>query len=106
MTAATWTDDFLDEMREVGDAPADAVVAAIFAGGEVDAVNKLMKTLVRNDGVPAKQLPPEVRDYLAATGTLPAWADPDRIRAGEQADRRDRATDARLHGARRPRSRR
>ena len=82
MTLSTWTDEFLDEMREVGDPPADAVVAAIFEDGEVGAVNRLMKTLVRNDGVPPEKLPAVVRDYLESTDDLPSWADPERIARG------------------------
>jgi hypothetical protein len=77
-----WTDEFLDEMRELGDPPADAVVAEIFADAEVGAVNALMKTLVRNDGLPAAKLPRVVRDYLDATDDLPPWADPERIERG------------------------
>jgi hypothetical protein len=84
MAKHRWSDEFLDEMRTIGDPPADAVVAALFADGEVDAVDRLMKTLVRNDGMPPKKLPRVVRDYLAATDDLPDWADPQRIRAGEQ----------------------
>jgi hypothetical protein len=79
-----WTHTFLDEMREVGDPLADAVVEAIFDGGKVAAVNTLMKTLVRNDGVPAKKLPRVVRDYLDATDDLPPWADQRRIEVGER----------------------
>lgn len=82
MTTTHWTDAFLDEMRELGDPPADAVVAELFAGGEVDAVNALMKTLVRNDGLPPEKLPQVVRDYLASTDALPPWADPARIERG------------------------
>ena len=79
-----WTHAFLDEMRETGDPPADAVVDEIFDGGKVEAVNRLMKTLVRNDGVPASKLPRAVRDYLDATDDLPPWADPERIETGER----------------------
>ncbi len=82
MTAATWTDRFLDEMREAGDPPADAVVAELFADDEVDSVNRLMRTLVRNDGMPPKKLPRIVRDYLESTDDLPPWADSERIARG------------------------
>ena len=81
-TVTQWTDEFLDEMREAGDPPADAAVAELFASGEVDAVNALMKTLVRNDGLPAEKLPHVVRDYLGATDDLPPWADLERIERG------------------------
>jgi hypothetical protein len=84
MARTRWTDEFLDEQREVGDPPADAVVAELFEDGEVDAVNRLMKTLVRNDGMPAKKLPRVVRGYLDATDDLPATADAERIALGQR----------------------
>jgi hypothetical protein len=84
MTARGWSDRFLDEMRATGDPPADAAIADVFEAGDVDAVNKVMKTLVRNDGVPAKKLPRAVRVYLDATDDLPEWADPERIVVGER----------------------
>ena len=84
MADTKWTDELLDELREVGDPPADAVVRRIFADGEVDAVNRLMKALVRNDDVPVRDLPRVVRDYLDTTDDLPSWADQDKIALGER----------------------
>jgi hypothetical protein len=84
MSKPRWSDRFLDEMRATGDPPADAAIADVFEAGRVGAVNKVMKTLVRNDGVPAKQLPRAVRTYLDDTDDLPQWADPERIVVGER----------------------
>lgn len=71
-----WSDALLDAKRGEGDPSADAVVAAIFAGGagEVGRVNELLRDLVDNDDLPAASLPAAVRDYFLA-GELPAWAD-------------------------------
>jgi hypothetical protein len=79
-----WSDAQLDAMRQSQDPPADAVVAELFAGGQVDAVNQLMRVLIENDGLVPEALPPSVRDYLAASGALPGWADPRQIEAGER----------------------
>jgi hypothetical protein len=84
MTAQRWSGRFLDEMRATGDPPADATIADVFDNDAVGAVNKVMKTLVRNDGIPAKRLPRAVREYLDATDDLPQWADHDKIVAGER----------------------
>jgi hypothetical protein len=83
MSADLWTDSFLDSMRAVGDPPADAVVAELFAGGTslVRAVNDVMRDLVENDDVPAPTLPQHVREYFLAS-PLPPWADPARLAAG------------------------
>jgi ER-bound oxygenase mpaB/B'/Rubber oxygenase, catalytic domain len=83
-TPARWNDAQLDAMRQTQDIVADPVVAALFAAGQVDAVNSLMKTLVENDGLPPDALPPSVAAYLSATGGLPDWADPNKIAAGER----------------------
>jgi ER-bound oxygenase mpaB/B'/Rubber oxygenase, catalytic domain len=83
-TPTRWSDAQLDAMRHTQDSVADPVVAALFAAGQVDAVNSLMKTLVENDGLPPGALPASVAAYLAATGGLPDWADPARIAAGER----------------------
>ena len=83
-TSARWNDAQLDAMRQTQDPVADPVVAALFAAGQVDAVNSLIKTLVENDGLPPAALPASVAAYLAATGGLPDWADPVKIAAGER----------------------
>ena len=79
-----WTDIVLDPMCQVTDPLADAVVAEVFQHGQADAVNALMRTLIENDDLPSDQLPQGIREYLATSAQLPAWADPARIRAGER----------------------
>ena len=81
--SARWNDAQLDAMRQTQDPVADPVVAALFAAGQVNAVNSLMQTLVENDGLPPDALPANVTAYLAATAGLPDWADPAKIAAGE-----------------------
>src|SRR4051794_29725123 len=82
MTEARWSDAFLDAAREKGDPLADAAVASLFAEGDINAVNQLMRTLVLNDGLPPEKLPPVIRDYLAATSALRPL-DPEKVRLGE-----------------------
>jgi len=84
MPATAWSNAQLDSMRTIGDPSADAVVADLFASSQVSAVNRLMRTLIDNDDIPADSLPASVRDYLQQTGTLPSWIDAQRIRRGEQ----------------------
>jgi len=84
VTGSLWPDTQLDAMRQQQDPPADALIAALFAGGQVDAVNQLMKTLSTNDVLPPESLPSSVRDFLTATQGLPEWADAQKIVAGER----------------------
>ncbi|MDQ7028195.1 MAG: oxygenase MpaB family protein, partial [Anaerolineae bacterium] len=79
-----WTDDFLDQMRHEGDPPADAVIDALFEQDNLDVINNLMRTLVENDDMPAKELPEVVRDYLESTKHLPDWVDPVLLKKGGQ----------------------
>src|SRR3972149_1898554 len=85
MTVNHWPDSFLDAMREIGDPPADAVIAAVIDSGQTDAVNRMMRSLVENDDLVPADLPEIVRGYLDQSGTLPAWADPTLIDRGQQA---------------------
>jgi squalene cyclase len=79
-----WSAAWLESMRAVGDAEADAVVRGIFDAGEVDAVNDLLRRLTGNDGPLPPGLPPAVADYFERTAELPGWADPAAIRAAEE----------------------
>lgn len=79
-----FTDAFLDPMRAIGDPVADEAVAAVFADGDVDAVNDLMATLVRATDPDPKGLPPSVRDYLDLTFELPDWANTERIDSAQR----------------------
>lgn len=74
-----WTDEALDAFRQVGDPPADQAVAEVFATGTVSEVNKLMRTLVRNDMPPPNELPDALENYFETTDDLPPWADLDAI---------------------------
>jgi hypothetical protein len=80
--AALWTDAFLDRQRLAADPLADAVIAAIHARGDLEAVNRLMQGLVTDDGVPSARLDPAVRDYLEQVDRIPR-ADPAALADGQ-----------------------
>ncbi|MCV7099311.1 oxygenase MpaB family protein [Mycobacterium palustre] len=82
--SSKWTDALLDRMRGEGDSAVDKRVEAVLERGEIGAVNAIMRTLVSNDQVVPPGLPREIRDYLADTQPLPPWADPDKIKRGQQ----------------------
>lgn len=78
-----WTNQFLDEMRRIGDPLADKTVKLIFERGRVEEVNRLLAELHRTDEVPAG-FSQETRYYLEKTAGLPEWAESDKIKRGEQ----------------------
>lgn len=84
LPARKWDRDFLQSKRAKTDPVADKVIAQILENGELDTVNKLMETMMRNDEVPTHGLPTEVVEYFNTTHQLPAWADPDIIKYGEK----------------------
>jgi hypothetical protein len=84
MAQQRWTNAFLDQMRQTGDPLADHTVQTLFEQGEVDAVNRLLANLIRNDQMAPADLPPVLRDYLEQSAVLPDWADPKRIKQGEE----------------------
>ena len=81
---ATWSNELLDRMRQVGDPPADRVIRTLAEQGQIESINQLMRNLVRNDMPPPDSLPPSARDYFDTTDGLPAWADHAKIRAGQE----------------------
>jgi hypothetical protein len=70
-----WPDSRFDAMRAAGDPLADETVAAIFAVGDRDLVNKVMPLLHNPESWPP-ETPPQLTTYLALSQQLPAWADP------------------------------
>ena len=78
-----WTDDFLTAKRQRGDPVADETIRRIFARQDVGALHAFMGRLVGNDDIP-DDLPVEIQRFLEATGSLPTWAVPSRIRAAER----------------------
>ncbi|MGO9927552.1 MAG: oxygenase MpaB family protein [Mycobacterium sp.] len=82
--SSRWTDALLDRMRGLGDPVADTPVAAVLERGGVDAVNAMMRTLVRVDQPAPEELPDEIRAYLVETLPLPDWADMGKIKRAQQ----------------------
>ncbi|WP_068179491.1 oxygenase MpaB family protein [Mycobacterium sp. UM_CSW] len=70
-------------MRHKGDKWADDVVEKVF-NRDVNEVNRIMRTLVRNDQPVPKDLPKELRGYLTTSLALPEWADADKIKKGQE----------------------
>jgi hypothetical protein len=79
-----WTGPFLNQMRLTADPLGDDTVTALFKNHGIQAVNDLWEKLLKNDGVPVEQLPPEIRTYLEKSGTLPAWAQPGLIEKAQK----------------------
>jgi ER-bound oxygenase mpaB/B'/Rubber oxygenase, catalytic domain len=71
--AEKWSDSFLTGMRRLGDPLADATVAAVFREGQVEALNRLLMDLVRNDQMVPTELPEVVQGYLRDSAALPEW---------------------------------
>jgi len=80
---AKWTPEFFEQMRQKGDPYADKVIASVYAESQLEAVNKLLVSLIQNDQPVSEELPPIVREYFEKTAVLPPWADMDLIREGE-----------------------
>ena len=83
MAHPAWTDEFLDQMRLIGDDPADQIMKELFTEHEVGAVNLMMRKLVENEQIPPESIPAHLRDFLQSVAVLPEWADPEKIRSAE-----------------------
>jgi hypothetical protein len=84
MLSSRSTRNTLDLYREIGDPQADSVIEKIFGLDRVDAVNKLLKDIQKNDDLVAVEMPDELEDFLNTTDDWPSWADPEQIRLGQQ----------------------
>ncbi len=74
----------MGELRSRGDPEADAVIRGLNESGRLDAVNRVLGTLVKNEDLPPPDdLPRPVREYLDESSRLPDWADPDKIEIAE-----------------------
>ncbi|RIV18141.1 DUF2236 domain-containing protein [Fibrisoma montanum] len=72
----TFPDTLLNQYRRQGDAPADAVIAAVTETGGKEALSRLMRWLADTSTVDTSAQPEPVQQFVAQYGVLPAWADP------------------------------
>lgn len=78
MARADWTDEVLTRSRQVGDPAGDAAIAAVFADGDIGALDRFMGLLVTNDELPPG-MPPEIASFIESSAALPPWADQARL---------------------------
>jgi len=72
----------LTEMRSKGDPLADAIVELVYQHGDLEAVNDILRTLVKNDGILDANMHPEIRNFLDHSNDLPPWADLAKLQHG------------------------
>ena len=68
--------------RQVGDPPADAVIATVVAEGGREGIAALMRWLANNTDFEISNQPEVVQQFFADFANLPAWADPVQMRRG------------------------
>ena len=86
MPDSRWSDDvFLDALRSSGDPEADAAVATLIADGGLGAAGAIFKLLKANDTPLPPDAPQALKDFMAATATLPPGLDQARLANGGQA---------------------
>ncbi|MDX6740222.1 oxygenase MpaB family protein [Actinocorallia sp. A-T 12471] len=66
--------------RNVWDAEADPVVAAVVERGQVGEVNKLLRTWRKNGQALPAGLPADLREFMEHARRLPAWTDQEKLR--------------------------
>ncbi|MEP7123113.1 MAG: oxygenase MpaB family protein [Byssovorax sp.] len=89
MDTSKWTDAELQRLRTMGDGPADEAVSKVQLRGSVAEVSLFLSNLIQNDTSildpgSSVQIPPEITEFLAAHTALPPWADPVKIKLGQQ----------------------
>jgi hypothetical protein len=78
----TFSDNLLQQYRQQGDPPADAVITAIAEAGGKNELRLLMNWLADNQDFTVNGQPTPVRNFFASYAQLPAWADSKRMESG------------------------
>lgn len=74
-----YTDEFLEQLRSVGDPVPDQIIAELDRDGQIDAVNQVLRQLVQNNQVVPEELPDNIEFWLRDEANLPAWVDRARL---------------------------
>ena len=83
-TSQSWTDVYLDALRQQGDTLADTCVARLHQDHTSVEASALFQDLQTNDSVLSADAPPALQQFFEATRTLPDHTDQDRIKHGEE----------------------
>jgi len=70
-----WTDEFLDQKRQIQDPLADEVIEQVIAENGEDAAWELFNLLISNVDLPLEKLPAACFTLIEKTNSLPAWVD-------------------------------
>ncbi|GAB3506602.1 oxygenase MpaB family protein [Spirosoma knui] len=81
-TARTFSNDVLQNYRQQGDGPADAVIAAVTEAGGPQALSMFMRWLADTSSVDLGQQPAVVQAFFNEYSQLPPWADQDLMARG------------------------
>lgn len=90
MTIARWAPEYLNKMRQTGDDLADSTVQVLYEEQSIEAINRILQTLIHNDDVfsairlnlPERSKQGLIR-YIEESSILPEWACQARIKIGE-----------------------
>jgi len=69
----TWNNEYLDQLRMVGDEPADKLVQQLVATEGEAAVSALFDRLIGETELPIEELPPQIQEFISTHGQLPEW---------------------------------
>jgi len=82
---ASWTDERVEQVRQIGDPPADKMIAQVFVDRGVAGVNQVLTHFLDNryDRDPVSELPAYVAEFISNTAALPSWSDQDKLATAE-----------------------
>lgn len=63
-----YTDEYLEALRYEGDPVPDQIIAELDQDGQIDAVNKILRTLIKNNQVVPEELPDNIEFWLRDEG--------------------------------------
>ncbi|CAN5198302.1 hypothetical protein BH09BAC4_BH09BAC4_20760 [soil metagenome] len=78
----SFSNELLQQYRQQGDVPADAVIAALVAAEGPTGLRSLMTWLADTTNMQPVSQHPAVQDFFVQQAKLPVWADMDRMKRG------------------------
>lgn len=79
-----WTEEEFTRLRQQTDPIADQVVNELIQSQDLNALRGLFNQLRENEDVKNEGLPTNIQSYFNLTSELPKWADPEKIKIGQQ----------------------
>jgi hypothetical protein len=79
-----FTNEFFDELRQIGDIKTDTMVDRLIQNGQVANVNEILKLITHNNDFIPAALPDDLQLWFRETAMIPIWVEPERLQRARE----------------------